>query len=74
MYLESGGLDHGPCLVEGQDMTNRLDTIATRQRRTRLRDRVFVAAVALVTSLTIGGVAIGATNLPAAQSTHAVAR
>lgn len=49
-------------------MTNRLDTIATRQRQTRVRDRVFVAAVALVTTLGIASVALGASMpMPAAQ-------
>jgi len=38
---------------------NRLDTIATRQLQSRLRDRLFVVAVALVTCLTIGTVALG---------------
>lgn len=57
-------------LKKGSDMTSRLDTIATRQRQTRLRDRMFIAAVALVTSLTIGSVAIGApaSHAPAAQT------
>jgi hypothetical protein len=52
------------CLKKERAMTNRLDTIATRQRQSRLRDRVFVAAIALVTTLTISSVAFG-TSLPA---------
>ena len=50
-------------------MMNRLDTIATRQRQSRIRDRVFVAAIALVTTLTIGSVAFGASmGQPADQA------
>ena len=56
------------------DDTNRLQTIATRQRQTRLSDRIFLAAVALVTSLTIGSVAIGATAQPARTAHADVAR
>jgi hypothetical protein len=62
------------CLKKGSAMTSRLDTIATRQRQTRLRDRMFIAAVALVTSLTIGSVAIGATAQPAPAVQADVAR
>lgn len=51
-------------------MTNRLDTIATRQRQTRVRDRVFVAAVALVTTLGIASVALGA-SMPKPAAQHA---
>jgi hypothetical protein len=63
------------CLKKEIAMTNRLDTIAARQRQTRIRDRVFVAAIALVTTLTIGSVALGASMpAPAAQATQIAAR
>lgn len=39
--------------------TNRLDNITTRQLQSRLRDRLFVLAVAVVTCLTIGTIALG---------------
>jgi len=59
-------------------MMNRLDNIATRQRQSRLRDRVFVAAIALVTTLTIGSVAFGASMSapadPTAQTTQIASR
>jgi hypothetical protein len=40
-------------------MTNRLANIATRQVQNRLRDKLFVVAVAAITVLTIGTVALG---------------
>jgi hypothetical protein len=40
-------------------MTNRLANIATRQVQSRLRDKLFVVAVAAITVLTIGTVALG---------------
>jgi hypothetical protein len=62
-------------LKKGLAMTNRLDTIATRQRQTRVRDRVFVAAIALVTSLTVSTVALGASMpSPAPQTTQIASR
>jgi hypothetical protein len=67
------GLAHR--LNKGIAMTNRLDTIATRQRQTRVRDRVFVAAVALVTTLGIASVALGASMpVPAAQHAKIAAK
>jgi hypothetical protein len=40
-------------------MTNRLANIVTREKNSRLGDKLFLVAVALVTCLTIGTVAIG---------------
>jgi hypothetical protein len=38
--------------------TTRLDQIAMRQRTSRVRDRFFVLAVALVTTLTAGAIVL----------------
>jgi hypothetical protein len=50
-------------------MTNRLATIATRQRRNRLRDALFAAAVALAAVVSLSTVAAAAD----AASTHQLA-
>ena len=42
-------------------MTNRLDTIATRQRTTRVRDLLFAAALAVVAVVSASSVATAAT-------------
>jgi hypothetical protein len=41
--------------------STRLDDIAQRALRSRLRQRLFIAAVAIITVVTIGTVAFGAT-------------
>ena len=48
-------------MLSGFTMTNRLETIATRQRSNRLRDAVFAAFVVL-------GVAIGASSVATAAN------
>ncbi len=51
-------------------MTNRLDTIATRQRRTRSRDIVFAAFVALAAILGATPVGPAARAAPPLASTR----
>ncbi|HEY3801464.1 MAG TPA: hypothetical protein VGL61_02620 [Kofleriaceae bacterium] len=50
---------------------NRLDNIATRQRKTRVRDLVFAACVALATVVSITSVS---TACDAATPTHVAQR
>jgi hypothetical protein len=52
--------------------TNRLSSIATRQRSTRLRDAVFAACVALAAVVSLTTVAQAAHN--AAPTTHIARR
>ena len=42
--------------------TIRLDQIVQRQRKSRIRERIFIAAVALVTSVTAGSIAFASTG------------
>ena len=42
--------------------TNRLTEIAQRQRRSRMRQRIFILAVALVTLVTAGSIALATTS------------
>lgn len=51
-------------------MTNRLDTIATRQRSSRVRDLLFAATIALASIVSATSVATAAN----AASTHSVSR
>jgi hypothetical protein len=55
---------------EGVDMMNRLDTIATRQRKSRSRDLVFAACVALATMVGMSSVALAAS----VAATHVTSR
>ena len=41
-------------------MTTRLQTIATRQRRTKLRDALFAAAIALAAAISISSIGTAA--------------
>lgn len=41
-------------------MTNRLDTIATRQRSTRVRDALFASLVALATAISVASIGAAA--------------
>ncbi|MGN6104554.1 MAG: hypothetical protein ACTHU0_05595 [Kofleriaceae bacterium] len=51
-------------------MTNRLDTIATRQRSTRVRDALFASLVALATAISVASIGAAA----AAASTQIASR
>lgn len=41
-------------------MTNRLDTIVTRQRSTRIRDAMFAAFVALAAVISVSSIGVAA--------------
>jgi hypothetical protein len=46
---------------------NRLETIADRQRKTRVRDVVFAAFVVLAVAIGVASVSTGGTTAPIAQ-------
>ncbi|MEO8703727.1 MAG: hypothetical protein ABI867_26995 [Kofleriaceae bacterium] len=46
----------------------RLETIAARQRQTRIRDLVFAAFVALAVAIGVASVSTGGTTTPIAQT------
>lgn len=52
-------------------MSTRLQTIATRQAKTRVRDALFAAFVVLATVISISSVGTAA-NAASSQPTHAV--
>ena len=53
-------------------MPNRLDTIATRQRQTRVRDAIFACFVALAAVISV--TTVGTAAAAAAPSTHLAQR
>jgi hypothetical protein len=55
----------------GSAMTNRLATIATRQRQSRTRDVLFAVFIALATVVSMSSVAVAA---DAASTTHVATR
>ncbi|MDQ3366853.1 MAG: hypothetical protein M3680_15630 [Myxococcota bacterium] len=54
--------------------TNRLQTIATRQGKTRVRDAMFAACIALATVISVSSVSTAAAAASAATPTAHVAQ
>jgi hypothetical protein len=58
-----------PSVYYGPGMMNRLDTIATRQRKSRVRDAIFAVSIAIAAVVSITTVS---TACQAATTRHAV--